>query len=77
MVGDESLRFSLRFVNSLVLWGLYCDAGRVDPALRGAKLKQEEIGSRRLDLLSYSDESYHREESAPGGRSLLRGHADC
>ena len=65
---------SLWFVNSLVLWGLCGPAGRVDQALRGVKLKREECGSRRL-LHSYSDESYHREESAPGGRSLLRGHA--
>ena len=64
-------------MNSLVLWGLYCDAGREDQALRVAKLKQGETGSRRLVRVSYSDDSYHREESAPGGRSLLRGHADC
>ena len=66
----------LSFVNSLVLWGLYGHAGRVDQALRGVKLKLEVVGSRRL-LQRYSDESYHREESAPGGRSLLRGHAYC
>ena len=64
------------FVNSLVLWGLYGHAGRVDQALRGVKLKREECGSRRL-LHSYSDESYHWEESAPFGRSLLRGLAYC
>ena len=57
-------------MNSLVLWGLYGLAGREDHWGGTQKQLAQDVWS-----LTYSDASYHWEEPAPFGRSLLRGHA--
>ena len=59
-------------VNSLVLGGF-----TVTPDERTAGEERWKQWLKTSGVITCSDESYHWEESAPFGRSLLRGHAGC